>query len=92
MFAVFGEVEGLGAAIMRDPIIQSERRLQVIGVEVLKSRSGVRGAGHTGVIDGYLTAAFYSPERNATLVAHINRFAANVFNQILSRVFKAFAN
>ena len=81
-----------GAAMTRDPVMERERKFQGMGVEILESRSGVKVVGHTGAIDGYLTAAFYIPEKDTVFVAHINRFDENAFNQILSRILKTLTN
>lgn len=73
LFSPEGAYADIGAKMTADPVIERERKFQGMGVEILESRSGVKVIGHTGAIDGYLTAAFYAPEIDTVLVLHINR-------------------
>lgn len=71
-----------------DPVKERDRKYQGMGVEILESRSGVKVFGHTGALDGYLTAAFYAPELDTILILHINKFDEETFSEILGRVLR----
>lgn len=88
LFSPEGQYADIGAQMMENPVMERERKFQGMGVEILESRSGVKVVGHTGAVDGYLTAAFYVPEKDTVLVLHINRFDENAFNGTLSGILK----
>ncbi len=88
LFSETGEFQNIGRQMAADPIAESARKFQGMGVEILESRSGDRVLGHTGAIDGYLSAAFYIPAKDAVLVIHINRSDEVAFKTILSQALK----
>ncbi|MEM1396704.1 MAG: serine hydrolase domain-containing protein [Pseudomonadota bacterium] len=89
LFAPDGRFSDIGDAMAVAPVLERERKEQGMGVEILVSRSGVRVMGHTGGLDGYMTAAFYIPEKDATLVLHINKTDEDGFSQILGAALRA---
>lgn len=88
LFSPDGRYAEIGAQMLENPVMERERKFQGMGVEILESRSGVKVVGHTGAVDGYLTAAFYVPETDTVLVLHINRFDESTFNGTLGGVLK----
>lgn len=75
-----------------NPVADGERLFQGMGVEILQSRSGVIIMGHTGSVDGYLTAAFYVKASDTVMVLHINKSDSRTFNSILSKTLKIILN
>lgn len=88
LFSRDGDLAPIGRIMVTDAITESERRLQGLGVEIMTSRSGVDVVGHTGGLDGYMTAAFYIPENDAFVLLHINRSNADGFSEILSQILR----
>ena len=83
LFAETGALARIGQTMAEDPLPAGERKAQGLGVEILTSRSGVRVLGHTGSVDGYLTAGFYIPEVDRVLVLHMNRSDEARFSELL---------
>lgn len=88
LFSPDGAFAAIGAEMVNAPVVEKERKFQGMGVEILQSRTGAKIIGHTGAIDGYLTAAFYAPDADTVIVLHINRFDDEAFSSILGRVFR----
>ena len=88
LFSEQGQYSQLGAQMMNDPVVEGERKLQGMGVEILQSRSGVNVVGHTGDADGYLTAAFYVPVSDTVMVLHMNKSDSKTFGSVLSKILK----
>jgi len=88
LYAETGAFYGFGQRMSVNPVQERERKYQGLGVEILISRSGAKVLGHTGAIDGYLSAAFYIPDADTVMVLHMNRFDDATFSQTLSRVLK----
>lgn len=88
LFAPDGRFADIGDQMKADPVKERDRKYQGMGVEILESRSGVKVFGHTGALDGYLTAAFYAPELDTILILHINKFDEETFSEILGRVLR----
>ena len=88
LFSENGKLSKIGDAMILNPVVQSERKLQGMGVELLRSRSGVNVIGHTGSADGYLTAAFYVPTKDTVIVLHMNKSDEKRFGGLLSAVLK----
>ena len=60
-----------------------ERTLQGMGVEILRSSAGDVIVGHTGGLEGYATAAFYIPSKDAAFVIHVNTLRNSALNSAL---------
>lgn len=88
LYAENGAFHDFGQRMSANPVQERERKLQGLGVEILISRSGTEILGHTGAIDGYLSAAFYIPAADTVMVLHMNRFDDVTFSQTLSRVLR----
>ncbi len=88
LFADDGQWLDIGNRMRAELITEKERKYQGMGVEVLESKTGARIYGHTGSVDGYLTAAFYIPAKDTTLVFHMNRSDDEAFTQALSKILK----
>ncbi len=88
LFAQDGRFYEIGATMAKAPVVEGERKLQGMGVEILQSRSGVTVMGHTGSVDGYLTAAFYVPATDTVMVLHMNKSDTKTFGSVLSQTLK----
>ena len=83
-----GELSEIGATMMQAPVMESERKFQGLGVEMLVSKNGTKVYGHTGGLWGYLTAAFYIPEHDTVFVLHMNSSDGKVFQSTLSEILR----
>jgi D-alanyl-D-alanine carboxypeptidase len=86
LFATDGAFASVGAEMQASAVQDGDRRQQGLGVEMLTSRTGIRVVGHTGGLDGYLTAAYYLPANDAFVLLHMNRSDADGFGEVLSQV------
>ncbi|WP_161569550.1 serine hydrolase domain-containing protein [Veronia nyctiphanis] len=88
LYSQDGQFSDIGVAMMKKPISDSERVKQGFGTEILFSRAGTKVVGHTGALDGYLTAAFYIPSKDTSFVFHVNKTDHSGFSSTLSSVIK----
>lgn len=88
LFSKDGAFTRIGRAMTAHPVQEIARKAQGLGVEMLTSRSGETIYGHTGAIDGYLSAAFYIPSADAVLVIHINRSEEQAFSKLLGQALR----
>lgn len=72
LFSPEGAFFRYGERMMANPVRDSARVEQGLGVEIITSRSGARVEGHTGGIDGYSVGAFYMRETDAVIIFFIN--------------------
>jgi D-alanyl-D-alanine carboxypeptidase len=84
LFSAEGHYVKYARQMLADPVYEAERKQQGMGVEILISRSGDKVWGHTGGLDGYLTAAFYVPIKDTVMVLHVNRSKARQFGQSIA--------
>lgn len=89
LFAKDGAFRELGLAMVDNPLEDGPRKRQGLGVEIIVARSGEMIVGHTGSIDGYLSAAFYVPSADTVLVIHANRSDEQAFGSIVSQSLRA---
>ena len=89
LFAKDGALSDLGRAMIEAPLETGLRKQQGMGIEILSARSGQKVLGHTGSIDGYLSAAYYLPSTDSVLVIHANRSDEQAFASLVSRSLKA---
>jgi D-alanyl-D-alanine carboxypeptidase len=83
LFSETGEMHEIGRMMVESPMPDGDRKEQGLGVEILRSRTGRRVYGHTGAIDGYLSAAFFVPSSDAVIVVHATRSNEEAFTAIL---------
>lgn len=88
LFSQKGQYAHIGAKMKSNPVIEDERKWQGMGVEILQSRSGIEIVGHTGAVDGYLTAAFYVPATDTVMVLHMNKSDNKIFSSVLSKTLR----
>lgn len=88
LFSDRGSLADVGEIMLSDLVEESDRKHQGYGAEVLTSRRGWSVVGHTGGLDGYLTAAFYAPLRDTVLVLHMNKSDENAFSETLGAVLR----
>lgn len=88
LFSDRGLYEGVGKIMSANPVLEKKRKYQGMGVEILVSRTGSEVFGHTGDIDGYLTAAFYAPATDNLAVLHMNRSSKRIFASTLSQILR----
>ena len=88
LYSSNGKLKHLGKQMTDSPLQESKRKQQGLGTEILLSKNGQQIIGHTGAIDGYLSAAFYIPDLDTSLVLHVNYSDADGFSQTLGLVLK----
>ncbi len=88
LFTKAGKFRNIGDQMRVNPLQESERKFQGMGVEIMHSKSGSEVYGHTGGVDGYFTAAFYIPEKDAVMVLYINRSDEKGFSKTLGQTLK----
>lgn len=88
LFSSGGRYSKYAKQMMTNPVYETEQKQQGMGVEILTSRSGTKCLGHTGGLDGYLTAAFYVPVKDTVIVLHVNRSKKKQFGKTLSSVLR----
>ncbi|MBT1062459.1 beta-lactamase family protein [Bowmanella sp. Y26] len=88
LFSPAGALDEVGKQMQTDAIEVSARMSQGYGLEIFTSRTGVKVLGHTGAADGYLSAAFYIPATDTSLVLHMNYSDTDGFKTVLSALLK----
>ncbi|WP_284165074.1 serine hydrolase domain-containing protein [Frigidibacter sp. SD6-1] len=91
LYAPGGRFSDIGAEMVAAPVEVRERKLQGLGTEIQLSRSGLKVVGHTGGLDGYLSAGFYVPDLDTVVVLHMNRSDEETFARVLGRVLSELA-
>lgn len=89
LFAPGGALEAIGRDMLADPVEYEERKAYGLGVDILTTRSGDRLYGHTGSVWGYLSGAFYLPDRDTTMIVHINRNDEAIFGNLVRNTGRA---
>ena len=88
LFSPAGQFVKYGEQMMANPVVEAERKRQGMGVEILLSRKGKKIVGHTGGLDGYLSAAFYIPSSDAVVVLYVNRSKEKQFSKTLGSILR----
>lgn len=86
LFSTYGSYYKYAQEMMANPVYETDQKQQGMGVEILTSKSGIKFVGHTGGLDGYLTAAFYLPIKDTVIVLHVNRSKEKQFGKTLRSV------
>jgi D-alanyl-D-alanine carboxypeptidase len=86
LFSTGGTFYTYAQQMVANPVYETEQKQQGMGVEILTSKSGIKFLGHTGGLDGYLTAAFYLPIKDTMIVLHVNRSKEKQFGKTLRSV------
>lgn len=89
LFAPNGRLTAIGAAMQTQTVAKHEAELSGLGAQIRTARNGMVFVGHTGEVYGYISAAYYVPEKDTVVIAHVNREHAKALIALLSGVSQA---